>query len=154
MLNTKNYIKAEQVCLHILKVIESKDPPSNPFYFTPNVLLFTCNIIELCILLQNKFNFLSSYTERIQTHVSKIASNFIQNIDDESTLRALVFEKDFENRDSLDLLSLYNIVDIMDNKNMEKIALELWISQYDVKGNLMTTSSVYKIVMDDNFKKP
>ena len=37
---------------------------------------------------------------------------------------------------------------------MEKIALELWTSQYDIKGNLMTTSSVCKIVMHNNFKKP
>ena len=59
---------------------------------------------------------MGSYTERIQTQVSKIASNFIQNIDDEFTLRTLVFEKDFDHRDSLDLLSIYNIVDIMNNK--------------------------------------
>ena len=97
---------------------------------------------------------MSSCTERIEKHISKVAGNFIERIDDEFTLRALVFEKDFENRDSLDLLSFYNIVDIMNNKNMEKIALELWTSQYDIKGNLMTTSSVYKIVTDDNFRKP
>ena len=37
---------------------------------------------------------------------------------------------------------------------MEKIAMELWTSQYDVKGNLMTTSSAYQIVMDDSFNQP
>ena len=36
---------------------------------------------------------------------------------------------------------------------MEKIALELWTSQYDVKGNIMTTSSAYKIVAYDSFNK-
>ena len=137
-----------------MKVIESDNSSVNPFYFTPNILLFSCNLIELWILLQRKFNFFSSYTEKIQIQVSTIAAMFIESIEDEYSLRALVFEKDFDNRDSLNLLSLYNIVDIMNNKNMEKIALELWSSQYDVKGNLMTTSSVFKIVMDENFKKP
>ena len=97
---------------------------------------------------------MSSYTEKIQNNVSKVAAKYIENIEDERTLKALVFEKDFENRDSLYLLSLYNIVSVMDNKNMEKIALELWTSQYDIKGGLMATSSVYKFVMDDNFRKP
>ena len=64
-----------------------------------------------------------------------------------------MFEKDFENRDSLEILSSYNITEIMDNKNMEKIALELWTSQYDVKGNIMTTSSAYKIIAYDSFNK-
>ena len=97
---------------------------------------------------------MSSYTERIQSHISNVTGSFIEKIEDENILRSLVFEKDFENRDSLDLLSHYNIVEIMNNKNMEKIALELWISKYDIKGNLMTTSSVYRIVMGRNFKKP
>ena len=69
-------------------------------------------------------------------------------------MRALVFEKDYEGRDSLELLSIYNIVSIMDNKNMEKIALELWTSQYDVKGDFMTVSSAYKIILYDSFNSP
>ena len=154
MIEHISYIKSEQVWIHIVKSIESENPLINPLYFTPNVLLFSCNLIELCILLRNKFSFLSSYSERIQAHVSKFAGIFIEKIDDDETLRSLVFEKDFESRDSLDLLSYYNIVDIMNNKNMDKIALELWSSQYDIKGNLMSTSSVYKIVMGNNFIKP
>ena len=75
-------------------------------------------------------------------------------MEDEDQLRAIVFEKDYENRDSLDLISKHEITEIMDNKNMEKIALELWTSQYDVKGNLMTTSSILKIIMYDSFNKP
>ena len=97
---------------------------------------------------------MGSCTKRIQNHISKVAANYIESIQDEYILRVLIFENDFDNKDSLDLLSLYKIINLMNNKNMEKIALELWISQYDIKGNLMTTSSVYKIVMDDNFRKP
>jgi hypothetical protein len=42
----------------------------------------------------------------------------------------------------------------MNNKNMEKIALELWTSQYDVKGTLFTTSSILEIIEYDSFNKP
>ena len=75
-------------------------------------------------------------------------------MEDETKLRAMVFEKDFEHRDSLYLLSKWNIVEIMNNKNMEKIALELWTSEYDVKGSFMTTSSALKIVTSDSINKP
>lgn len=75
-------------------------------------------------------------------------------MDDEARLRAMVFEKDLENRDSLELMSKYNIIDIMNNKNMEKIALELWTSDYDVKGTFLTTSSALKIIAYDSFNKP
>ena len=47
-----NYVKAEQICLHIAKSIENESPSANPLYFAPNVLLFACNLIELCRLLQ------------------------------------------------------------------------------------------------------
>jgi hypothetical protein len=34
-------------------------------------------------------------------------------------------------------MSQFNITNVMNNKNMEKIALELWSSEFDVKGNVM-----------------
>ena len=52
MIEHISYIKAEQICLHIMKTIESSNPSINLFYFAPNVLLFSCNLIELCILLK------------------------------------------------------------------------------------------------------
>ena len=100
------------------------------------------------------YNFLEAYTQKIYCIIVKIVSKYIESIEDEDKLRAIVFEKDYENRDSLDLISKHEITEIMDNKNMEKIALELWTSQYDVKGNLMTTSSILKIIMYDSFNKP
>ena len=37
---------------------------------------------------------------------------------------------------------------------MEKIALELWTSQYDVKGSYMTTSNALKIVQYNSHNQP
>ena len=154
IINQINYIKAEQIWLFIHKIIQRDAPETNPLYYAPNVLLFSWNLIELWKIIYSKFKFLGAYTDKIIEIITKLAANYIENIDDEFELRALVFEKDYENRDSLELLSTYNIVEIMNNKNMEKIAMELWTSQYDVKGNLMTTSSAYQIVMDDSFNQP
>ena len=149
-----NYIYAESFLLYTLRSLEKDDVTQNPMFYAPNVLLFTCNLVEVCRILVGKYGFLGAYTEKIEEIIIKTTASFIENIEDEFQLRELVFEKDYENRDSLDLLSKYNIVDIMNNRNMEKIALELWTSQYDVKGGLFTTSSALQIVVYDSFNKP
>lgn len=154
MLDFTTYIKVEDLCLYMLRQLEKENPADNPMYYAPNVLLFTCNLIELCRNIAKKYNFLGAFTKKIENIITKVTAIYIENINDEFELRALVFEKDYENRDSLDLLSMYNISEIMDNKNMEKIALELWTSQYDVKGSFMTTSSAYKIFTYDSFNRP
>ena len=41
----------------------------------------------------------------------------------------------------------------MDNKNMEKIALELWSSDYDVKGSIMECSSALIMINHNSFNK-
>jgi hypothetical protein len=123
-------------------------------YFAPNVLLLILNIYEICILLEKAYPFLSGYTESINSRLTKIASNFISKMTSEEKLRGIIFEKDFENRDSLELISHYNISEIMDNKNMEKVALELWESEYDVKGNFMECSSALSIIQYNSFNKP
>ena len=92
---------------------------------------------EICVLLTKEYPFLSATTEGILEHLTRVGSNFISGIKDEEKLRSIIFERDFGYRDSLELLSQYDITDIMNNKNMEKIALELWMSEYDVNGNIM-----------------
>jgi len=132
-----SYRRAEEFLFSLLSKIERTDPKDNPLYFAPNVVLLILNIYEICMLMEKEYPFLSGYTESITTKLTTIGTNFISKTKDEEKLRSIIFEKDFENRDSLELISSFNIIDIMDNKNMEKVALELWASEYDVKGNLM-----------------
>ena len=105
-------------------------------------------------MLDLKFPFLDIYTESINEKLMKIGSNFVNSLIDESILRNIIFERDFENRDSLELLSYYNITEIMNNKNIEKVALELWSSNYDVKGNLMECSSALSTILYNTINKP
>ena len=149
-----SYRKAESLLLGILSKVDKADPIDNPLYFTPNVLLMILNLYEICVLLENEFPFLNAIIAKILEHITLVASNFIENVKDEERLRSIVFEKDFENRDSLELISHYDITEIMDNKNMEKIALELWSSDYDVKGGIMEWSSAMTIVGYNSFNKP
>ena len=42
----------------------------------------------------------------------------------------------------------------MNNKNIEKIALELWSSNYDVKGNLMECSTALRTILYNTTNRP
>ena len=40
LMNKINYIKAEELCVFILRAIVKENPANNPLYYAPNVLLF------------------------------------------------------------------------------------------------------------------
>ena len=50
-------------------------------------------------------------------------------------------------------MSTYNITALLNNRSMEKIALELWTSEYDVASTFMECSSAYKMLVDSQFDK-
>ena len=103
-------------------------------------------VYETAHIFKSQYDFLSGVAAQIQDTAVRIASAFVETMTDEEQLRALVFDKDLEGRDSLTLLSKYNITGIMNNRNMEKIALELWTSEYDVKSTFLECSSALRIV--------
>ena len=94
-----SYRKAESFLLGVLAKIEKLDPKDNPLYYTPNLLLMTLNMYEVCKLLTKGFPFLSAITAKIIGRTTTVASNFIENLRDEERLRSIIFERDFENRD-------------------------------------------------------
>lgn len=102
--------------LLLLAKIQRDDPKDCPLYFAPNLLLLVLNIYEICKLLERQFPFLSAITEKIVDHIVQVGSYFVSEMQDEARLRYIVFEKDFDNRDSLELISSYNITSIMDSK--------------------------------------
>ena len=77
-----------------------------------------------------------------------MGANFVEGIESQAQLKALVFERDVSNRDSLTLISLYNMHEMLGIKNIEKTALELWNSEYDVSGSIMECSSAVKMIFD------
>ena len=137
----------------ILDGIE-REPSKNPLYFTPNLVLLSCELYELSQMLESQYSFLVVYTEKLRSTVSDITAKFVTGIEEEERLRFLCFEKDFEGRDALTLLSNLEIVDIMNNKNMERVALELWTSEFDTKGSILECSSAWKMITYDSLAKP
>lgn len=103
---------------------------------------------------EKEYPFLNAVTSKIKKCTTTIIKTFIGDMQDEEKVRSLVFEKDFDNRDSFDLITQYNMTEILNNKNIEKVALELWDSEYDIKGTILECSSAYIIVNYNTFNKP
>lgn len=152
VVTSMSYIKCEQL-LNIFDAKVSKaSPKDNPLYYAANVLLVILNLYEACVLIEREYPLLSASVTAITSYVIKVGAVFVSELK-EDRIRPIVHEHDFDRRDAFDIISAYNIADLLDNKNMEKVALELWESQYDIKGSLFECSSAFSIIKLDMFAK-
>ena len=55
----------------------------------------------------------------------------------------MLFEKDFDGRDALTLISDYNMIEVMKHESIEKVALEVWESEFDVVPAFFRSSTTY-----------
>jgi hypothetical protein len=51
-------------------------------------------------------------------------------VDTEQEMRFLLLEKDMENRDSLDLITRFNVVAFLESKFADNVVKEIWRSPY------------------------
>ena len=147
-----SYLKCEE----LLGIFEAKVHKSrsqdNPLYFATNTLLVILNLYEACMLIENEYSLLSATVTSITSYIIKVGSVFVAELK-EDRIRPIVYEPDFERRDALDIISKYSIAELLESNNMQKVSLELWESQYDVKGNVFECSSAFSIVKLDMFAK-
>ena len=62
----------------------------------------------------------------------------------------MLFTKDLDGRDALTLIAKRNMIRVMENENVEKAALELWESEYDVRENYFRISTSYQLLFNVN----
>lgn len=51
-------------------------------------------------------------------------------MDSEAEMKYLLLEKDFENRDSLDLITSHSIVEFLESQYAENVVKEIWRGAY------------------------
>jgi hypothetical protein len=104
LLSYTTYIKMEGILIYMLRALEHDEIHRNPLYYSANILLFACNIIELCRLSVTKYNFLKTYNQEIEELVIGVTSTNIGEMEDEIQLRAMVLRKTATTRIRLSLL--------------------------------------------------
>lgn len=63
-------------------------------------------------------------------------------------MRFLLLEKDFENRDALDLITRYNITPFLENKFADNVVKEIWRSPYSTNDSLFSASTNHKLTFE------
>ena len=69
---------------------------------------------------------------------------------DMAQLKLMLFAKDLDGRDALTIIVKCSMVKVLANENVEKAALELWESEYDVRENFLRNSTTYQLLFDVN----
>jgi hypothetical protein len=66
----------------------------------------------------------------------------------EEEMRYLLLEKDFEDRDSLDLITSLNIISFLESRFAENVVFEIWRSPYATNDLIFTASTNFYFLFE------
>jgi hypothetical protein len=108
-----------------------------------------CLLYEFLILITQKFFSLSNMCRQLNVRLMQIANLYIDCVEDENFLTLLMLEKDYSNRDCLNISVEMELLDLIQSPKVESIILRIWNSDYDTSGSLMQMSTSYQIMEQD-----
>jgi hypothetical protein len=79
----------------------------NLFVTNFNVVRTGCVLIEILQLVANQFEQLSIRSKTIRGRVEKLVASYMEQVSGEQEMRYLLLEKDFDDRDALDLITRF-----------------------------------------------
>ena len=82
---------------------------------TLNVVKSACLLIELLQLVRNSFGFMQRRVQEIRQQIIKITIEFMSEVSSEDEMRFLLLEKDLDNRDALNLIYDYRLIELLEN---------------------------------------
>jgi len=88
---------------------------TNLFVTNFNVVKTGCILIELMQLVSIKFEQLSVRTKAIREKIEATVFQYMEQVSGEAEMRYLLLEKDFQDRDALDFITEYKIVQFLLN---------------------------------------
>jgi len=97
----------------VLRQINDMNFETNFFCHSSNPILSMCSLYELIYLLSQKFFSLNQMCRNFNNKLIKIALQYIDSVDDENCLTELVVEKDYMNRDALQIAVQYELLDLI-----------------------------------------
>ena len=74
-----------------------------------------CLIVEMMEVVSSKFQFLQVRCQTIRSKLTKVVRAYMNQVQTEAEMKYLLLEKDFEHRDSLDLITRYQIVEFLES---------------------------------------
>ena len=82
--------------------------------------------------------------------VKVLIINYIESVDDETFLTAIMLEKDFTGRDSLQIAVELEVLDLIQAPKVEAVILRILNSDYETSGSFFEMSTPYQILTDSS----
>ena len=92
-----------------------------------------------------RFERLKVRCKTLRHKIEHIAKKYMMAVDSEQEMRYLLLEKDFENRDSLDLITRYKIFPFLESQFSENVVREIWRSPFATNNSLFSASTNHKL---------
>ena len=94
-------------------------------------------------LLSQQFEQLNVRCKAIRNKIEDLVSKYMLQVSGEQEMRFLLLEKDVEERDSLDLITHYQIFSFLESQFAENVVKEIWRSPYATNDSIFTASTNY-----------
>ena len=137
----------------LLEVIEQRVNDSskgNILILTLNVIKATCLLVELIELVRGNFNFLNRRVQEIRSKLIRVATQFMNEIQTEEEMRFYLLEKDLDERDALNVIYDYQVIELLQNPFTQNIVQQIWTSQYNNSHSLFAVSSLNHLLVEYN----
>ena len=108
-----SFREAKDFLTIVSKQINDMNFETNFYCHCSNPILSMCSLYELIYLLSQKFFSLSQMCRNFNNKVIKFALQYIDCVDDENCLTEFVVEKDYMNRDALQIAVQYELLDLI-----------------------------------------
>ena len=79
--------------------------------------------------------------QTLRNDIVAITREYMHKVEQEAEMKYLLLEKDFENRDALDLITTYAIEEFLESQFAENVVQEMWRSSYATYDSILAAST-------------
>ena len=131
LLSIFNFQSAKIFLEIIHSQINDNSLEGNLFAHSCNPLLNMCLLYELLLNIIKKFFSLNNICKTIMKTTMEMAIQYIESVDDENFLTAVMLERDFSGRDALRISVELELLDLIQAPKVEAIIKRIYNSDFD-----------------------
>lgn len=131
MINIFNFNAAKKFLAILQTKAFESSLENNMFSHSSNPLLTMCLTYEMLLNIIKKFFSLNNDCRTIMKHIMEMTLHYIESVDDENFLTAIMTEKDYSGRDSLMIAVELELLDLIQAPKVEAIIKRIYNSDYE-----------------------
>ena len=89
-------------------------------------------LIELLAQIGSKFYQVRVRSQTLRHRIEEVTKQYMNKVETELEMRYLLLEKDFEDRDALDLITIHKIYPMLESKFADNVVKEISMQDYDI----------------------